>query len=61
MLSIAKGGMTDGCPKEYYCLSTDTKPTPTEEVPIPNGSFLLEMDTGSAFFFDNENKEWIEQ
>lgn len=47
----------DGSVKYYgvgVCLSTDTKPT--EE--LVNGSQLLEMDTGTPYFFDEENGEW---
>ena len=43
--------------KEYgvgVCLSSDTKPTQG----IGNGSALMEMDTATVKFFDEENKEW---
>lgn len=39
--------------KDYYCLSTDDKPTRAV-----NGSLLLEMDTGDMYAFDAENSEW---
>ena len=48
---------TDGSVKYYgsgVCLSNDTKPTED----MVNGSQLLEMDTSTAYFFDEENGEW---
>ena len=36
-----------------YGLSTDTKP-----LSYGNGSVFIEVDTGSAFFFDAENGKW---
>lgn len=41
---------------EYYGLSTDTKPTDAE-----NASVFYEMDTQTAFMYDSENSQWIEQ
>lgn len=41
---------------DIRCLSTDTKPTQN----IPNGSVLIEMDTGKGYLFDAENAEWHE-
>jgi len=38
-------------------LSTDEKPTSN----IPNASSFYEMDTKKIFFFDAENKVWLEQ
>ena len=40
---------------EFYCLSTDTKPTEN----VANGSCLYEMDTGAFYFFDDENRRWL--
>lgn len=40
---------------ELRCLSTDSKPTD-----VPNGSVLLEMDTGKVFIFNGANSTWIE-
>jgi hypothetical protein len=34
-------------------LSTDTKPTD-----VANGSRFLEIDTGTVYYFDEENAEW---
>lgn len=42
---------------EGFCLSTDTKPTNG----IITGSALVEVDTGKAFFFDEESSTWEEQ
>ena len=41
--------------KQGSCLSTDTKPTD-----VANGSILVEMDTGTAYMFDEENSTWRE-
>lgn len=43
--------------KEGFCLSTDTKPS----TDLVNGSILVEIDTGTVFFFDEEGGEWVEQ
>ena len=37
----------------FYGLSTDTKPTS-----CGNGSVFIAVDTGTAVFFDAENKLW---
>lgn len=42
---------------EGFCLSTDTKPTNQ----IANGSILVEIDTGTVYFFNEESEEWVEQ
>ncbi len=39
---------------EGACLSSDTKPTQG----IENGSCLIEMDTSTVFFFDEQNHTW---
>ena len=39
--------------KQGSCLSSDEKPTD-----VANGSVLIEMDTGTAYMFDEENGEW---
>ena len=47
----------DGSIKYYWegvCKQADTKPTEG----IVNGSLLLELDTSTAYFFDEENGEW---
>lgn len=41
--------------KKIYGLSTDTKETAN----IANGSLFIEMDTGDAYFFDEENTRWL--
>ena len=41
---------------EITGLSTDTKPINS----INNGSRYIEMDTGIIYFFDEENKKWID-
>lgn len=38
-----------------YCLSSDTKPTEG----VGNGSVLIEMDTGTIYFFDEAGGAWI--
>lgn len=42
---------------EGSCLAADTKPT----AGIANGSIMVEVDTGSVFFFNEAAGEWIEQ
>ena len=41
--------------KEFYGLSTDTKPTAM----IANGSIFIEIDTADAYFFDEEHAVWL--
>lgn len=40
---------------ELRGLSTDTKPTN-----VGNGSIYIEIDTGSIYMFDAQNKQWKE-
>lgn len=40
---------------EIACKSTDTKPTNEEWV---SGSVLIEVDTGSAYFYEEEADTW---
>ena len=42
--------------REGVCLSDDTKPT--TDTTLSNGSLLLEMDTATPYFFDEDNAEW---
>lgn len=42
-------------PKLCFCNSTDTK-----QLDVPNGSFLIEIDTSKRYFFDAEFKTWEE-
>jgi hypothetical protein len=46
---------SDGIKWEVFCKSTDTKP-----VSAPNGSSLVEMDTGKVYFFDADSNQWSE-
>ncbi len=43
--------------REFYCLSTDTKPTEADYA-IGNADILLEIDTGSVFLYDADGKQW---
>jgi hypothetical protein len=46
---------------ELFGLSTDTKPIREfESALIGNASTFLEMDTGNAFMYDEENHRWLE-
>ena len=36
------------------CLSTDSKPTD-----VANGSSMVEMDTGTVYFFDEAGTRWV--
>lgn len=56
MITKKKGINYDGRTSEFYGLSTDTKPTDDSVV---NGSFFLEMDTGTLYMFNGESSEWI--
>ena len=40
-------------------LSTDTIPTSLSDGDIENGSSFIAIDTGDVYFYDGENKEWI--
>lgn len=64
MISIYKkqNSTTSGNEKEIEVreLSTDTKPLELNGKSIPNGSVLIEIDTGSVFVFDEDNQEWNE-
>lgn len=40
---------------DIRCKSTDSKPTG-----VPNGSSLIEMDTGKVYFFDADSSQWLE-
>ncbi len=37
--------------------SSDTKPTTDK---IGNGSQFIEQDTGKIYFYDEENRQWLE-
>lgn len=42
---------------EWYCMSTDTKPTAPYPEGAYNGDPLLEMDTGNLYLYDGEREE----
>ena len=45
---------------DFRGLSTDTKPTETNNMEdIPNGSSYLEIDTGDVYFYNADTKMWI--
>ena len=48
---------SNGAYVEYAGLHTDTKPTEG----IATGSIFLEVDTGTVFFFNATDSEWVEQ
>lgn len=56
MVSIEKILTYDKRIYKVYCLSTDTKPVDE----IPNGSTLVEIDTGYKYMFDANSKAWID-
>lgn len=39
---------------DFIGLSTDTKPTNTEDHPMENNSLFFELDTGDAYYFTGE-------
>lgn len=46
---------------EIRGLSTDEKPTETVSgKTISNGCVFIELDTSKIYFYDAENKEWLE-
>lgn len=47
--------------KEGAFTSDETKPTGTAAADIASGSIIVEPDTGSVFFYDRTNDEWVEQ
>lgn len=47
---------TQSSVNHYHCLSTDTKPTG-----CPNGSTLVEIDTGDEYLYDEENAVWYKK
>jgi len=42
--------------REGTCLSSDTKPT--TDPSMLNGSILIELDTSTIYFYDEENSTW---
>ena len=42
------------------CNSDDTKPTTSDIPEITNGAALIEVDTGTIYFYDGANNEWNE-
>ena len=58
---------------EGRCLSADSKPVntsmatvkaagvpyPYSESGVPNGTSLLEMDTGTTVYYDGDNDAWV--
>ena len=62
MITAKNVAMMEKDPLELYGLSTDTKPTETfNGMPLENGSFFYEMNTGKAYMYDAANVTWIEQ
>lgn len=53
MVSLIQYG--NGSNAVYAGLSTDNKPTTTE-----NGAVFIEMNTGKVYFFDADNTTWRE-
>lgn len=58
MITLTTDKVTTYTPTRRYiegtCLSSDAKPTEG----IMNGSTLIEMDTASVYFYDEENANW---
>ena len=62
MISNASDVRGKKVPHEFFCLSSDEKPTDKfNGIKITNGSVLIEMDTKKIYMFDEENKVWLEQ
>ena len=66
MITTYKVDNTKIKPKDDYISvdlrgkSTDTKPTEVNGKKVDNGSQFIEMDTGKIYFYDLENKQWLE-
>ena len=43
----------------YYGLSTDTKPSASAGDELHNGDKLIEMDTGTIYFYDQAGDRWL--
>lgn len=60
MIAIAREGINikdnDNALLDIRGLSTDTKPT----TGVSNMSSFIEADTGKIYFYDANNKEWVE-
>jgi len=69
MVTINIQQLTHGWSVAVSCLEADPRPAeifppggfPAGPVPMPNGAFLLELDTGKEFRFDAEGGTWLEQ
>ncbi len=60
MITILKRNKAEKAPMELAGLSTDTKPTGTQDgYPITNASTFLEMDTGSLYWYNEASGKWI--
>lgn len=55
MVTINKKTVGDHYEYEVKCLSTDEKPSD-----LPNGTQLIEMNTGKVKMYDAENDQWLE-
>ena len=45
---------------ELRGLSTDTKPSASDNKDITNGTLFIEINTGKIFAYDLENNQWKE-
>lgn len=45
---------------ELRGLSTDTKPSASDNKDLANGTLFVEIDTGKFYAYDLENDEWKE-
>lgn len=43
--------------RQGFCLSDDEKPV--DDSTMANGSKLIEMDTGSTYYYDEANSSWV--
>ena len=56
MLTTNKTYADGTCVTEIFGLSDDEKPTN-----VSNSSIFYEMDTGTLYLFDEQNKVWLKQ
>ncbi len=69
MVTINMQRLSAGWAVEVSCLEADPRPSEilppgvfsAGPVPMPNGSCLLELDTGKEFRYDAEGGAWLEQ
>lgn len=61
MITTGKiAGQSEDRTATLFGKSTDIKPISTEYDIIPNGSALMEIDTGDVYFYDADTDTWLQ-